>query len=817
MNTRPFRAIIGAALVLAIAGAALAEENAMTVTVVDTPAVVQGATHYAFNRAPLAPNPLAKLPIGAIRPEGWLRHQLELMTDGMIGRLPEVSRWCQFDDSAWTHPKGEGKYGWEEMPYWLKGFGDLGYVLDDERITSEARRWIDAILATQRDSGYFGPQANLEQNDIWPNMIALNVLQSFYEATGDERVLPFLTNYFRWELDQGDNLLPGSWQAIRAGDNLESIYWLYNRTGDAFLLDAARLVHRRAANWTEGIASWHGVNICQSYREPAVYFQQAGDRAFLNAAERNYREVMDLYGQVPGGMFGADENARPGYTGPRQAAETCSMVEFMLSFEMLLGITGDPKFADRCEDVAFNSLPASMTADLKGLHYLTAPNMVQLDQESKSPLLQNGGCMLAYSPGERYRCCQHNVSHGWPYFAEHLWMATGDNGLAAVLLAANKVKAKVGESAQEVAIDLATDYPFDDTLRFTVHTGAPVAFPLYVRLPHWVNEAHLEINDKVVKVDARPTAFLRIERTWQDGDEIKLTLPMNIRVRTWDKNHNSVSVDRGPLTYSLKIGERWEKFGGSDEWPEWEVYPTTPWNYGLVLDPSAPAKSVEVIAQSREIAPQPFTVEAAPIVLKAKARRIPEWTMEQGLVGKLQNSPARVETDVEDVTLIPMACARLRISAFPTVSDAAEAHTWEEYFNPFSASHCHDSLLAVSDGVDPRNSDDHSIPRFTWWSHKGTTEWIQWEFRKAKTVRGVEVYWFDDEPRGGHCRVPASWKCLYRAGDTWQEVPNAAAYGLEKDRFNAVTFDAVATDALRIEVQLRPEFSGGILEWRLSE
>ena len=165
---------------------------------------------------------------------------------------------------------------------------------------------------------------------------------------------------------------------------------------------------------------------------------QSKDRNHLDAAERNWRKMRDMYGQVPGGMFGGDENCRPGFTGPRQAVETCGMVEMMLSHEILLTIDGNVKWADRCEDVAFNSLPAAFTADMKALHYLTSPNMILCDRHNKSPGLQNGGPMLHFNP-HIHRCCQHNTGHGWPYYAQHLWLATPGNGLAAVMYGPSRV------------------------------------------------------------------------------------------------------------------------------------------------------------------------------------------------------------------------------------------------------------------------------------------------------------------------------------------------------------------------------------------
>lgn len=814
----PFAGMLTFELAFAGSSASFARsEEKVPMKIIATLPTAPGNPFYVSNRDPLLPSPLVKLPIGSIRPGGWLRHQLVLMREGLTGRLTELSPWCQFEGSAWASPDGEGENGWEELPYWLKGFGDLGYILGDDRIIQEARKWIEAVLAGQEPDGYFGPRSNRANNDLWPNMIMLYVFRSFYEATGDERVLPFMTRYFRWQFSQpAETLLPGSWQQWRGGDNLDSIYWLYNHTGEPWLLDLAQIIHERTADWTNTIPTWHGVNLCQGFREPAEYYQQARDRRYLEATERNYRTVMDLYGQVPGGMFGADENCREGYTDPRQAAETCSMVEFMFSNEMLLKITGDPRYADRCEEIAFNSFPASQPPDLKGLHYLTAPNMVQLDRQNKAPLLQNAGNMLAYDP-YGYRCCQHNVSHGWPYYAEHLWLATADGGLAAVFYAPCAVEAKVGDGTT-VRIVEETDYPFGERVDFTLFTPQPVAFPLVLRLPAWCEGAHVAVNGQTEAGAPSPSSYAVLDRTWQNGDRIRLELPMRIALKVWEKNHRSVSVYRGPLIYSLRIGERWERYGGTEDWPAYEVFPTTPWNYGLIVDLNSPAASFQVVQQPGPLADQPFTLEHAPLYLTAQGRRIPPWKMEQGLVGALQDSPAWSDEPVETIALIPMGCARLRLAAFPTVSNGPEAHVWEPPPSPPLASHVNpsDTVMALNDGRLPQNSSDHSIPRFTWWDHRGTAEWVQYDFEKPRRLAWSEVYWFDDTGLG-QCRVPASWRLLWKDGDTWRPVAGATEYGTKPDQFNRVTFDPVETTSLRLEVQLREDFSGGILEWRVGE
>ncbi len=811
---------------LGLAAAAVAQDQ---VSVVDKPVAESRNAHYPSNRDPLIASPLVRLPVGAVRPDGWLLKQLQLQSDGFHGHLGEISTFLKKDGNAWLDKGGQGRNGWEEVPYWLKGFGDTAYLLNKEEQIKEARVWIEGAIASQTEDGFFGPRgkgatatvgSTAGPLDLWPNMVMLNCLESYYEYTGDKRVIDLMTRYFKWEMTVPEkDFLPPYWQQQRGGDNLYSVYWLYNRIGEKWLLELAEKIHRHTANWSDGVPNWHNVNMSQALGGPTYYWMQSRQDKFLQASERDYTIIREMYGQVPGGMFAGDENCRPGFSDPRQAVETCGMVEMMYSDERLTMATGNLIWADRCEDVAFNSLPAALLADFKALRYLTSPNLISSDKKTKAPGLQNGGNMLEMNPHD-HRCCQHNFGHGWPYFVEHQWMATPDNGLAAVLFGASKVTAKVADGT-EVSIAEKTNYPFDERVEFTISAGKAVQFPLYVRVPGWCKKVGVAINGKAVDVSSKPLSFIRVERAWQPGDKVTLTLPMEVSLRTWTKNHNSVSVDRGPLTYSLDIGEKVVRSGGTEKWPAYEILPTTPWNYGLVLDKADARKSFEVVRKDWPATNMPFTHEGTPISLKAKGRKIVNWKADYlNLVGLLQPSPAKSAEPEESIALIPMGAARLRISSFPTVGDGADATEWAELPEtkplPVTASHTFegDSTRAVMDKRIPRNSGDRSIPRFTWWDHKGGKEWIQWTFDKPQSVSFVRVYWFDDEGRGG-CRVPASWTLLYRKGDQWLPVSGAGTYGTAKDQFNDVKFDAVESTGLRIEVQLKANFSGGILEWEI--
>lgn len=642
-------------------------------TIKDTPPADLVCRHYVCNRPPLRPSPLVKLPAGTVEPRGWLLSQLKMMRDGFTGRLEDISKFLK-EDSGWLTLKGRG---WEEMPYWLKGYVDLAYLLRDPDMIRTAGKWVEAILRSQQPDGFFGPVENKAAGDLWPNMVALFCLQSYYEFTGDRRVPEFMSRYFRYELGLPEEMfLPGSWQKLRGGDNLESVYWLFNRTGDKSLLELGRKVFRRTSDWTSPILTperdrnseassfYHGVNIAMGFRQPAVYYQQTGDPSLIEAVERNYRQVMEAYGQQPGGMFGADENIRPGRNDPRQGAETCTMVELMYSFESLLKITGRAVYADRCEEVAFNSLPAAMTPDLKGLHYLTAANLISCDSSGEHDF-QNSGTLLSYDPWS-YRCCQHNVAFGWPYFAEHLWLATADEGAAAAIYAPSMVKVKVGGDGRVVRIIEDTDYPFDGRVVLTLMPEAPVNFPLYLRMPGWAEKASVAVNGGQPVEVAAPGRFAKLERTWRYGDRVSLVFDEPVRVRFWDGIGRAASVARGPLWYSLEIKEEWTRYDGTDAWPAYEVLPASPWNYALTLNPINPIENIKLI-EKKPVAFQPFALETAPLVLEARARRLPKWRTEGRMVGQVPASPVERAEKEETVRLVPMGCARLRVTCFPWV------------------------------------------------------------------------------------------------------------------------------------------------------
>lgn len=814
-----------------------------TITFITRPGLESKNQNYISNRAPLAPSAFIKLPVGSVKPKGYLLEYLKRQKNGLTGNLKDFSLWLQKKDNAWLTKNGEGKYGWEEVPYWLKGYGNMAYLLQDSEMIAETKVWIEGALNSQREDGNFGPLLTFDDDgsqDFWANMIMLFCLQSYYEYSQDPRVITLMTNYFRFQLTVPDEkLLTHYWQYLRGGDNLISIYWLYNITGDDFLLELAEKIHSNTADWmqTGTLPNWHNVNIAQSFGEPATYFLQSKNPRHLNYAYKNFDKIRELFGDVPGGMFGGDENSRPGFRDPRQSVETCGMVEQMLSDQTLLAITGDPFWADQCEDVAFNSYPAATLPDFRGLRYLTSPNQVTSDRLDHSPGIENGGPMFLMNPLS-HRCCQHNHSHGWPYFIENLFLATPDDGLLAAMYSDSEVTALIADG-KKITIQESTQYPFRDKINFKIKSDQSISFPLYLRIPAWSKSPKLTINNQIQKLPATSAGYLRIEREWNSGDDVSLQLPMEVQIKKYRLNQNSVSVNYGPLTFSLKIGEEYKEVSSSEnllhdariapgvdakKWPAFEILPTSPWNYGI--DESALQKmNFEVKKKPWPKDNFPWTTQAVPLEIKSVGRKIPEWQLDiHGLVSVLQPSPVFSQQPAEPITLIPMGAARLRISAFPTASTNSNSTKWNRPkqlptplpYNP-TASHCYqgDSVLAMCDQIEPISSADQSIKRLTFWDHKGTSEWVQYTFDKPKKINRSSVYWFDDTGFG-QCRIPKTWRLLYKDGDQWLPVQTTMPYGTKQDQFNVIAFQPVTTTALRLELQLQDQYSGGILEWRIS-
>lgn len=626
------------------------------------------------NRAPLERSAFYPLPLTSVKPAGWLKDQLRIQAEGITGQLgdfwPDVG-----PNSAWLGGTGEG---WERGPYYLDGLLPLAYLLDDPKLIAKVKPWVEWTLSHQRADGGIGPASN---KDWWPNMIMLKVLTQYQEATGDARVIPFMEKYMAHHAANMQTMPLKQWAVYRWQDQLLSVIWLYNRTGDERLLKFVHALKAQGFDWRRHFEefpyygkmprelttlSTHGVNNAMGLKTTALWSLVSKDPAERASTARQI-EVLDRLHGLANGMFSADEH----FAGrsPSQGIELCAVVEEMFSLELALGVSGNAPLGDRLEKIAYNALPATQTADQLSHQYDQQPNQVMCSM-SRREWGTNGPESNLFGLEPNFGCCTANLHQGWPKFVASLWMASEDGGLAAGAYGPSEVKTKVG--GVEVMLREWTEYPFRDTIVVELEPSAAVKFPLHLRIPAWAEGASILVNGTAAGAP-KPGEYARIEREWTRGDRVELKLPM--RVRTVRGFADSVSVERGPLVYSLKIEESWRKLKQTGPVTDWEVYPASAWNYGLRLVGSA--AQFEVL--EAPLARQPFVNGAPPVALKAKARRLPQWMLVNDSAAPPPPSPVSLPVKEEatgkwqdeTVTLVPYGGARLRITSFPVLAPRA--------------------------------------------------------------------------------------------------------------------------------------------------
>jgi hypothetical protein len=399
----------------------------------------------------------------------------------------------------------------------------------------------------------------------------------------------------------------------------------------------------------------HGVNNGQAIKTGPAWSQVSGSQADRNAVSKMIAELNRYHG-LPNGMFSCDEHLAG--LDPSQGSELCTVVEYMFSLERSLAITGEASLGDRLEQLAFNALPGTFTDDMWAHQYNQEPNQVECSLHRK-PWTTDGPESNLYGLEPNFGCCTANFHQGWPKLTASLFMLpAATDGLVAAVYAPCEVRTVLGGVSVHVVEE--TSYPFHGSVRFIVNPASTVAFPFQFRIPAWAAGATIQVNSRTETAPA-PGTFARIEREWKPGDRVELAFPMTPRVSR--SFRNSIAIERGPLVFSYGVGENWVKLRDRGMSADWQVFPTTPWNYALNVDAEAPDKSIAVTES--EVGEGPFTSRNAPVRLSVKARKLDQWRAEDGAANPLPQSPVVSDQPEETITLIPYAAAKLRITAFP--------------------------------------------------------------------------------------------------------------------------------------------------------
>ncbi len=644
-------------------------------------------TGHIFNRRPLAQKPYAELALGSIEPEGWMKVQLETMAKGMTGHFDELYPEVVGQRNGWLGGDGDG---WERGPYWIDGLLPLAYMLKDDELIAKVRPWVEWTLNNQRADGYIGPipfeepvkkEVGLQRDkrrDWWPKMVMLKILMQYYSATGDERVIDCMSGYFGYQLKHLPDTPLGNWTYWgnrRGGDNLMAVLWLYNITGDKQLLKLAELIHDQTWPYTEEFLKgqqiplhrpwrlqnsnetpgFHCVNLAQGIKEPVIYYQLDKDDKHLRAVDKAFADIHKYHGQ-PHGLYGGDE----GMHGRRltRGSELCTCIEMMYSLEKMLEITGRADYADKLEKLAYNTLPSQISDDFMKRQYFSQANQISATMGNRD-FFNDKGDRVVFGFLEGYPCCTCNMHQGWPKFVQHLWLATQDEGLAALVYGPSRVTAKVA-GGHEVTIRQATEYPFKETVRFEVSTERPVEFPLHFRVPGWCGQASVRINGQKYDMELRPGRIVKLRRMWRDGDVMELILPMELKCERWIQN--SASVELGPLVMALKLDEKWIDKGSYRE-----VVTGDKWNYALMESDIRSGFKNWTIDRAGKVSDKPWTFANAPITVKARGVLHPNWHKLGIQAGPVPWSPQGTAGTAKEIELIPYGCTSVRISGFPTV------------------------------------------------------------------------------------------------------------------------------------------------------
>ncbi len=651
-------------------------------------------TNYKSNPLPLLKNAYIKLPLGAVKPSGWLLSQLEAQASGLTGNLDDF--WPDLVNSSWRGGSGEA---WERGPYYLDGLVPLAYLLNDQNLIKKSNIWIEKILASSSDSGWYGPAKN---KDRWPLAVANKVLMQYFEATGDKRALGVLTKYFRYLHDTTPDWPDKEWRGVRAMENAVTGYWLYRQTGEPWILETIKTIQKNSSDWTtyyekfpwdsaasadkkiplnwgpDGLTA-HVVNNAMAVKYPGLWYQQSKDKRFKEAVFDGINKYDLNHGQA-GGRFSGDEHLAG--KNPAHGSELCSVVEFMFSLEELYAIFGDNSLADKLEQLTYNSLPGTTTPDMWSHQYDQQSNQV-LVSGIKRDWSTNGDYSNIYGLMPNFACCLANMHQGWPKFVESMWMATNDNGLALVTYGPSVVEAKVG-NGKDVTITEETNYPFDGSVKLTIKTKKPVKFPVHLRIPGWADSVSVKFKNKTVAV--KGVSEYEIIENWKNGDQISIQIPMEVRVER--RYNNSISLLRGPLYFSLRIEKEYksikinyDNFGYKGS-VDWEIDPKSVWNYGLLIDKGNVMRGLKL--KENPVGKYPFSDKGdmiwsadsgkyisstleAPVVITARGIKIPEWTMKNNSADIPPLSPVKPIGDPEIITLVPYGCARLRITEFPVM------------------------------------------------------------------------------------------------------------------------------------------------------
>lgn len=649
------------------------------------------------------------LPLGAIKPEGWTRRQLEIQAAGLSGHLDEF--WPDVRDSGWIGGSAEG---WERAPYWLDGFVPLAFLLEDDELIRKADRWIGYIIEHQHEDGWLGPAGSWRGfdgvRDPWPLFVILKVLVQYAEVRGEHgpgaRTYDTIVSTLRAIAAHIDMVPLFAWNQYRWGDLLVVVIWCREREPADWLDVLAERIHNQGYDWlshfrrfpfTGKSDRWtydrHVVNNAMGIKVPGLWEYYTTGHLSPETVLEAVQKLDEHHGQSTG-VFSGDEC----FAGrmPSQGTELCAVVEYLYSLEQVLQYQSDVRISDRLERIAFSALPATFSPDMWAHQYDQQVNQVSCVVLEDHLYTTNDGDANIYGLEPNFGCCTANMHQGFPKLVSSLWVPNGAGGFRAVSYLPCSVR--VQSPAGRLTLRVSGTYPLDGVIGIKVigddRMDRPV--PIDLPIPGWARGATLSI-DEAPPVPLKPATVERVTRDWKGTHEIVLRLPMFVRVEF--RSNGAASVYRGPMLYALQPEEAWTHLRGQVPHADYEVRAASDWNlaiglaagdpdFGLVAEPvavhepalttltaasSAPAPSVlSQSAAARRIAAESASRTGGPDDHRARMWRVPvpvarcpDWSLEHGAAAPPPESPVRVDGAEGIAYLVPYAGTGLRIAEIP--------------------------------------------------------------------------------------------------------------------------------------------------------